>query len=818
VLVAARRALRRLSREPGFALLVLLTLAVGVGANTAIFSLVDQQLLRPLPYPEPQRLVAVYSRFLPASGLDFPRFPLSGPEFLDYQEQTRRLAGVAAYQLAGFNFTPPDGRPERVDAVAATAGLFEVLAVQPVLGRGFLPSEDQPGARCVAVLSHGLWRGSFGGDPGVVGREVRLDGEPCEVVGVMGEAFFFPSAQARLWRPLTLDPTAASWGRANHGFLAVGRLAPAAGMAEAEAEMGLLMERWAREEPHYANGHFLILRSLTRDLAGDLRPRLLLLLGSAGTLLLVMCINLASLFLARGEAASGALAVRAALGASRGRLVGLLCGECLLLASAGSVLGLLLAAGLRRRLLALYPADLPRLAGTGLDLQAFLFAAAAASLAVVVVGLLPALQATGARLQQARRRRGRSTFGDRRGARLRGALVVAQVMLGLVLLSSAGLLARSYRELRRVDLGFAAEGVLTLSLELPPAAYRETERVRALYAALLERVRELPGVESAGAISSLPLWAGAAPADSFLIEGRPEPESGSQWPTAGFVMVTPGAFEALRMPLRGGRSFTPGDRRDAGWVAVVNQETARRYWPGEDPIGRRIRYPFSAPEAPPRWIEIVGVVASARHESPWEPAAPAIYVPLAQTPRDPPYSGRFMTLAVRAGGAAPGLAPAIQAVVRELDPGLPVIQPQTMPEVVARALGEPRFTSVLAGAFALTALLMGALGLYGLLAYTVRQRLREYGLRLALGARGADVQRLVLRRGMGLVAAGLALGLPAALVLGRLLEGILYGVGPADPATYLGVCGVLTAAAALACALPARRAAAVDPLVTLREE
>jgi predicted permease len=813
-----RHALRRLSREPGFALLVLLTLAVGIGANTAIFSLVDSQLLRPLPYPEPQRLVAVYSRFLPASGLDFPRFPLSGPEFLDYRQQTRRLAGVAAYQIADVNFTPPDGRPERVDAVAATAGLFEVLAVQPVLGRGFLPGEDQPGARCVAVVSHGLWQQSFGGDPGIVGREVRLDGEPCAVVGVMGEAFFFPGAQARLWRPLLLDPTAPTWGRASHGFQAVGRLEDGIGLVEAEAEMRLLMERWAREEPHHANGHFLILRALARDLAGDLRPRLLLLLGSVGALLLIMCINLASLFLARGEAASGALAVRAALGAGRLRLVGLLFGECLLLASAGAGLGLLLAVWLRRQLLALYPADLPRLAGGGFDLPVFLFAAAAASLAVVLVGLLPALQVTGARLHEALRRRGRSALGDRRGARLRGALVVAQVMLGLVLMSSAGLLARSYRELRRVDLGFAADGVSTLSLALPSSAYPETERVRSFYATLLERVRELPGVESAGGISSLPLWAGAAPADSFLVEGRPAPESGSQWPTAGFVMVTPGAFEALRLPLRAGRAFDAGDQRSAGWVAVVNQETARRYWPGEDPIGRRIRYPFSAPDAPPRWIEIVGVVGSARHESPWEPAPPAVYVPLAQTPRDPPYSGRFMTIVARAAGGAPDLAAAIQALVRELDPGLPVIQPQTMPEVVARAFGEPRFTTILAGAFAVTALLMGALGLYGLLAYTVRQRMREYGLRLALGARAADVHRLVLRRGMRLVAAGLALGLPVSLVLGRLLAGILYGVGPADPATYLGVSSLLLAAAALACALPARRAAAVDPIVTLREE
>ncbi|MGH9379784.1 MAG: ABC transporter permease [Thermoanaerobaculia bacterium] len=808
-----RYALRTLRKRPAFAATAILTLGLGIGASSVIFSVVNAVLWRPLSYPEPEELVAVYTRFLPTTGYDFPYFGVSGPELLDIRERVPALSATAAYFPEGRNLVPGRGPAERVEAVVATAELFEVLRAEAAFGRTFARGDDLPGAPCVTVLGFGFWRQRLQADRAVLGRDVLLDGVPCEIVGVMPRGFGFPDDRTHLYTPLALDTAAPGWHRQSHNFLAVARRAQDATAAQVEAQLDALHEQWATEFPdHYATGHFAVQRSLHDDLIGGARQPLLLVFGAVGLVLLMICANLANLLLARGESQRHEMAIRTALGASRRRLIRQLAVEHLVLGLAGGGVGLLLAGPLLRGLLALESEILPRVAEVGLDLAAVCFSLGVSIVAAFAFGFLPAFQSTAVGALAISRSGDRSVSAGRIAAR-RG-LVVAEVALSLLLVAGATLLVRSYQELRSVDVGLRADGVLTFGLFAPEEEYPELAQVRRLHAELQERLRSAPGIRAAGAISNLPLWS-EGPADDFTIEGRPLPSPGEpQW-NARYLVLTAGTFETLGVSLRRGRRFDERDVDGSPLVAIVNEAAARAYWPGDDPLGRRIRY-HGVDDQP--WLTIVGVVGDVRQLGPAEPAPPIVYVPHAQPSRlNFPY-GRFMTVVVRGDSGPEDLVGTVRGVVRGVAPSLPMADVRGMRDVVDRATGQPRFTMLLMLAFAVVALLLGVLGIYGVLAYAVEQRRREIGVRMALGATRREVTALVVRQGMSLAAVGAGIGLAGALAARRVLQGILFNVDARDPVTLAAVTLALLGVSFLACYLPARRAARVDPMIALRTE
>ena len=811
----ARHALRVLMRAPAFSVTAIVMLATGIGAATAMFTIVNSVLLRPLPFQDADRVVSVWTRYDPSSGYDFPQFSLSGPEFLDYRDQTRALEEVAAYNRAGVTFATDDAAMEPIRGfhVQATANLFTTLGVEAAFGRTFRDGEDQPGAPCVVVLGHGIWVDVFGGDPGAVGRNVRLDGAQCEVVGVMPAGFAFPDASARWWRNVIVDPANPLWnGRQSHNWSGVGRLAPGVTVTEASAEARTLAANWRETYDHY-EGHYVFVRAFMDDIVGNIRPGLTMLLGAVGVVLLVICANLASLLLARGEGRRRELAVRLALGAGRARLVVHLLTESVLLALAGGVLGVIAALAFLDGLLSLYPGTLPRAEAIALDWRALAFAMAVTAITALLFGLLPALRASASSPDVALHAQTRGVAGG--GSRLMRAFVVAEVALSVMLVVGAGLLLRSYENVRAFELGFDAEGVYTVGQALPGSTYPTPADVRNFYASLLERVAALPGVESAGAIANLPLQNGYGGLNDFVIEGRPQPGPGELTWNAGETMVTPGYFETMRIPVVAGRSIEASDQRDAPYVAVVNEEAVRLYWPNQSPIGQRIRY-NAAPDAPQRWLTIVGVVGNTLANGAQEPQRPQIFYPHAQMVRD--FGGRFMAIVVRTAGDPLAVAASVNAAVREADTALPPIGGQLMQDLVNANAGQPRFTSQLATFFAVVALLLGALGIHGVLSYVVAQRVGELGVRLALGARPAALLKLVIGQGMWLAGLGVALGVVAALAGARVLRGLLFGVGATDPAIFGVAIVVLAGAALLACYGPARRAARIDPMIALRAD
>ena len=809
-----RHATRALARSRAFSLVAVLTLGLGIGAATAMYTVVDGVLLRPLPFPDAGRVVSIWTRFLPESGYNFDRFPLSGPELLDYRTQSHALGQVAAYLPTGALVEGRDGRDSvRVQQVLASSNLFATLAVQPEVGRGFVAGEDQPGAPCVAVLSHGLWLDAFGGDPASIGGPMRIGGEACTVVGVMAPGFVFPDSSVRLWRNLILDPASPGWGRKNHNFSAVGRLAPGVTLAQADAERTTLMAAWAREYPDHHKGHFVYLRPLLEDVVGDVGSGLTLLFVAAGFLLAIICANLASLMLARGERRRRELGVRLALGCGRGRLITQLLAESFVLAAGGGALGSLFGVFIVKALLSVYPGTLPRADAISIDWRAYVFTVAAAAGSALLFGLVPALRATSIPPAEATRSQGRGAAGQSRAGLMR-ALVVAQVALSVTLVAGAGMLLRSYENLRAANLGFDADGVYTVSQALPASAYPDAAGIRAFYASLIERVAALPSVRSVGATSSLPLTGGTGPRDDFVIEGRPDAAPGEQQPNAGFVQITPGYFETLRIPLLAGRGIEPGDVRDAPWVAVINDAAAKRYWANEDPVGKRLHFHAAGDE---KWITIVGVVANTRVNGARADPEPQLFVPHAQAPRDT-YPGRLMTIVVRAAGDPAPVAAAVRDAIRAADRSLPLIGGQLMTDVVSASVGQPRFTSQIVLFFASAALLLGALGIHGVLSYVVAQRVGELGVRVALGARPGAVLRFVLRQGMGLAAIGVVIGVGATLALAQLLRSLLFAVRPVDAISVAAAVALLAVAALLACLGPARRAARIDPIAALRAE
>jgi predicted permease len=797
---------RMLWKRPGFTAVAVLTLALGIGANTAIFSLVNAVLLKPLPFPEPGRLVMLWED---ASRIGFPQNTPAPANYVDWKAQTNSFEGMAATMWASFNLAGY-GEPQKLNGTAVTADLFEVLGVRPALGRGFTPEEERPGSNNVVILSHGLWRETFGGEPAIVGRDIVLSGEKYTVVGVMPRGFQFLDPYARLWVPLA--QAREDWAnRGGHYLTVVGRLKRGVTVPQADADLKAVMARISRDHPDEAAELGAYVMPLREQVSGQVRRPLLILVVAVAFVLLIACANVAGLLLARSAARRKEMAVRVALGASRWRVVRQLLTEGALLSAAGGAAGLLLALWSFAFLRQLVPPSLAASAPLTVDARALLFTLGVSLLTATLFGLAPALQASKSGPSDALKQGGGRGAVGGGGGGLRGAFVVAEVALALVLLVGAALLIQSLQKLRGEYTMAAPEQVLIMRTVLPPNRYREHAQREAFYEGVLERVRALPGVVSAGYTTSVPLgWKGGT--SGLTVEGRP-PRQGLQ-DDALHRQVTAGYLETLGIPLKAGRLFTESDGPQAQTVAVVNEAMARTYFPGGDALGRRFKVGDPDSELP--WLTVVGVVGDIRQMGIEAPAKPEFYLPYKQVN----YHAWFAPahLAVRTSVEPTSLVAAVRRGVYAVDPEQPVANVQTMEEILGEESAQRRVGMVLLATFAGLALLLSSLGIYGVLSFFVAQHTQEIGVRLALGARPRSILALVLGKGMRLALAGLGLGLVGALALTRLIESQLFGVSASDPLTYAALALLLAAVALLACYLPARKATKVDPMVALRYE
>jgi len=799
VLQDVRHCTRGLRKAPGTALAVVATLALGIGAATAVFSVVDATVLEPLPYPDAARLVVAAETRADGSLLS-----VAWPDLLDWRRRARTLDPISCYRRDTFNLTGA-GEPERLVGRMVCWNLLDVLGTTPALGRGFTPEDDRPGAAPVALLGHALWQQRFGGDPSIVGRTLVLDGQPHTIVGVLNASFWFVG-RTDLVVPITPELPSGSEDRGNHvGVYAIGRLSPSVTLADARAELSTIAGAIAAEHPETSSGVGASLQTLLDWTVGDVRLTLVALLGSVGFLLLLACANVASLLVARGAARRHEMTVRAMLGGGRWRLARQALVESLTLASAGTAAGLAVAWCLVRAFVHGAPEGVPRIDQVGLDLTTLAFAAGVCALAGLVFGVVPAWQAATEAAAPALIRAPRPGAGT--AFRTRRALVAVAIALAVVLLTGAGLMARTVVGLVRVDPGFRPEGVLTGWLELPAKGYPDARRV-AFVDDLLARLEALPGVASAGvAGSSLPLL-GSTWQSIFLVGGRPVPER-ADLPSATIVPASRGLVETLGMRLLRGRGFA-ADREPAP-VAMVNARLAREMWPDEDPIGKVLRPGWpETPETISPWREVIGVVADVAYDGP--PADPPlqIYLPYADVP------DASLGIVVRATGDPLAMVPAVRRTLAALDPSLPFFSVRSMDEIRRASTARERLLANLLTLFAAVALLLASVGLAGVVGQGVTERRREIGLRMALGASGGHVRWLVMSRVLAAVAAGAIAGLAAALALSRWLAGLLFGVSPFDPATLAGVVVVLALVTFVAAAVPARRATTADPLSALR--
>jgi putative ABC transport system permease protein len=792
---------RMLRKSPVFTTVAVIALALGIGANTAIFSVVNAVLLSPLPFGNPDRLVMIWENDTQEGN---PRNQVAPANYIDFRERNRTFEQLAFLtQTAGVNLTGGD-QPERIESSAVSANFFSLLKVQPVLGPGFRPEDEKPDAEPVVVLSYGLWQRRFGGDTNIIGKTLTIEGQSASVVGVAPRGFQFPE-KAEMWGPMPLAGEDAKV-RARHSLLVIGRLKPDATLAEAKADLSTIASQLATEYPETNTGRGATLLTIKDQLVGDVQPALIILLGAVGFVLLIACANVANLSLARGAARQKELAVRLTLGATRGRLVRQLLTESVLLSLMGGVLGLLLAVWGIDFLLALGPTKVPRIEGVRLNWMVLGFTMSLSVLTGIIFGLVPALQASKPDLNESLKETERGASGGVGRVRARGLLVISEVALALVLLIGAGLLIKSFVRLQRVELGFNPENVLTMQLSLPFANYKEPNQVTAFYTQLTERVRHLPGVQAVGIVSRLPL-AGDRSTSSLAIEGRPV-ETGKS-PEAHFRIITPDYFRAMGMVLRDGREFTADDRADAPPVVIINETVARTFWPGEQALGKRVKL---GPNPNSPWVTVVGVVNDARNFGLDAEAKSEVYVSYLQNPPN------RVRLVVRTGPDPTSVLAAIKREIQMMDKDLPVAQVRTMEQLLGEAVAQRRLNMVLLAVFSSVALLLAAVGLYGVMAYSVTQRTHEIGVRMALGAQSADVMRLIVGQGMVLTLIGVGTGIVGAFLLTRVMSGLLYGVSATDPVIFGSIALLLTAVAFLACYLPARRASKVDPMVALRYE
>jgi putative ABC transport system permease protein len=801
-----RYAARSLSRTPGFALVAVLTLALGIGASTAIFTVVNAVLLRPLPFDHPERLVMLWER--PPSG--DPRNVASPANFTAWKAQARSVTDLAATYQMKMNLTG-GGEPEELRAGVATDNFFRTLGVNAALGRVFTPGEAAGTGGDVVVLSHGLWTRRFGADRSVIGRTILLNDQPLRVIGVLPARFSYLDARADVWAPTEFP--AESRGR----FLTVvGRLAPGATVDRARAEMAAVARRTEAEAPQFNTGWGVNPIPLHEQSTGDVRPALMLMGGGVAFLLLIACANVANLLLGRSAGRRREVAVRFSLGATRGRVVRQMLVESLVMAGAAGVLGLALAWWGTGALVRLLPGEvLPRLAEVQVDGRVAAFAVACSVLTGVLFGIAPAVSASAVRLADALRDGGRASTGGRSRVRARSALVAVELAMAMVLLVGATLLGRSFTRMLSVEPSFQPENAVTVRFTLPRARYAEAPAQRQFYRSLFDKVAQVPGVRAAGTIWYLPM-SGEKSATSFNVEGRPKPAPGSE-PDADIRIVGGEYFKAMGMPVRRGRVFAETDREDGPDVFVVNDALAKTYFNGEDPIGRRLAYEWGRVVNGKQEIyvlsgTIVGIVASVHEKGPVEAAAPAIYRWYRQEP------AQRSNLVVRTAGDPAAVIPSLVAAVHAVDPQIAVADARTMEDVVGSTVARPRLSLTLFGSFAAMALLLASIGIYGVIAFSVAQRRGELGVRMALGAGRGDVVRMVVGQGMKIAGAGVAAGLVAALLLTRLMSSLLFGVRPTDPVALLAASAFLGGVALLATYLPARRAASADPIQALRAE
>jgi putative ABC transport system permease protein len=793
-----RYGFRMLLKRPSFTAVAVVTLALGIGANTAIFSVVNAVLLRPLPFLEPDRLVLFYgsNRHIGTSG----SWAVCDADYPDWKDQSKAFGRIAAHQRRPFNLTGV-GDPERLQGSVCDAELFSVLGVRPVLGRVFTEDEEQPGRDDVAVIGDKFWRSRFGSDPSAIGSIVYLDGKSRTVIGVMPSGFDFPN-QTEIWTPLVLTTDCSN--SSNH---VVARLNPGVALKQAQETAEAVFHRIAERHPRRDDDSEMTVMPLQEFVVANTRPVLLILLGAVSLVLLIACANVANLLLARAAGRQREMAIRRALGASRRRIVSQLLVESVILAVLGGGLGVLVAVWGLEGLLVLLPPGVPRVESIAIDVWVLGFALAASILSGIIFGLAPALHSSKVDLSRSLKEGERSVSDSRSRRLVRSALVISEFTLAMVLLASAGLLIRSFNRLTEVKPGFDPKNVLTMNVLLPPARYSKPAEMTKFYRTSIERFQNVPGVRAAGAVFGLPLgdmWVSG----DFVVEGQPPIGDGV---TANKLVVSPGYFQAMGIPLLSGRLFTEADTDKSAQVVIISGNMAERFWPGADPIGKRLQPGFRSKPM----CTVVGVVGGVRQNGFAKDAPMAIYMPDTQGPVFLLGAAAFV---VRTDGDPQALAGAFRRELQEVDKELPLYDVRTMDQLISRSVSEPRFNMVLLAVFAGLALALASIGVYGVIAYSVEERTREIGIRMAMGAQADDVLKLVLRQGAALIAIGLSLGLAASLALTRVISSFLFGVTATDPATFAGTALALGAVALLACYIPARRATKVDPMVALRYE
>ncbi|HTA23618.1 MAG TPA: ABC transporter permease [Terriglobales bacterium] len=804
-----RYAFRMLRKSPGFAAVAVITLALGIGANTAIFSVVNAVLIRPLPYPNANRLVMIWEKRLPDGEQENTTSPAT---FLSWREHANVLEQTAAC----FNWTKVltgGAAPERLNVQEVSPNFFALLGVNAAMGRTLLASEDSvDGANDVVVLSFELWQRRFGSDPRIVGRNIVLNGKPQTVVGVMprGFKFFvkhgsFGQEQPEVWLPLTFSEKDPSF----HGryIQAVGLLRPGVTLPQAQSAMTSLALSLEAQDPESMKNWTVNLVPLRTQFVGAIQPALQVLLGAVGLVLLIVCANVATLLLARSKSRSHEIAIRVALGAKPWLVIRQVLTESFLLAALGAAAGLLLARWSATALLALAPQGLIPLEGAQVDLRVLVFTAGIAVLTGLLFGVVPAVQAARARPNAELKEGGRSGSESVHSGRVRNSFVVTEIALALVLLAGSGLLIRSFGHLMAVDPGFQSKGILTARVELPSSKYKDDAKISEFYAQLLERIRQLPGVRSASADAYLP-FAGGISSTGVEVEGRP-PLPAAEQPEVDVAVVEPHFFETLGIPLLRGRSFTDREAREVSHTVVISQSMARKLWPNEDPVGKRVTIHMKDVDVPSQVIGVVGDVRQAGLDTEVNATA---YWP------HPELAYNFMTLVIRTDGDPLAQAPAVRQAVWSLDRDQPVADIRSMEDLLWVSLARARFSTVVLGVFAGMALLLAITGIYGVVSYSVAERTREIGIRVALGAQRTDVLRMVLRQGLILAGFGIAIGMTVALGATRLLTSLLFGTSASDPATFASVAGLLIAVVLAACYVPARNAMKVDPMVALRYE
>jgi putative ABC transport system permease protein len=799
-----RYAIRMLAKSPAFTFIAVLTLALAIGANTAMFSVVDAVLLRPLPYPHSEQLVQVFG-----TQRTLAEAPTSPANFLEWRTENQVFSRIATWIGQGFNLSGTD-KPERVVGARVSTDMFQLLGVQPSLGRDFTAEEDGDGGNRVVILSYEFWQHRFAGDPNAVGQTITLSDQSYTVIGVMPRGFAFPSPRAQIWTPMAFNAAERATRDTNY-IDVVARLKPGVSLEQAQAKMTAVAQSQAQRYPETNVGIGIKVVSLQEHMVGNARPMLVVLFGAVVFVLLIACANVANLLLARATARHREMAIRGALGASRSRVVRLLLTESFLLAIVGGALGLLLAIWSLDLLVSLKPANLPRLAEIGVNRTVFLFTAAVSVITGVLFGLAPAWNVSKTDLNEGLKEGGRSGSDGPRRQRMRALLVISEVALSLVLLIGAGLMIRSFARLLAVDPGFKTDHVLTAFVSLPVAKYSEREAQVAFFDRLLDRLRNVPGVTAAGVVTDIPLYGGSS--TGFDVDRRPAALPGQRAMT-DYRMINPDYFAAMGMRILKGRAFSSHDTETAPGVVIINETLASRYFAGEDPIGQRL----NLSGGPKDLREIVGVVADVRNYGLDAEVKPEVYVPFLQSA--PGYLAGMtsaLTIVVRSTIEPTALTATLREQVEALDKDQPVSAIKTMELYLTDSMAQRRFNMLLLAVFAGLALVLAAVGIYGVIAYTVTQRTHEMGIRIALGARGGDILRLVFSNAMATTVIGIFIGLGAAFGLTRLLQSLLYQVTATDPLVFAAIPLLLLAVAAMATYFPARRAMKVDPITALRE-